>query len=137
MNNVLLRPTNHIHRDGEVFVFGSNLRGVHGAGAALDALNKYGAVLGEGIGRVGMSYAIPTKDYFIRTMTLHSIRPHVAVFLDYAACHPDERFFVTAIGTGLAGHSLDDMANMFTNYPDNCRIPPEWKRVLDAADYRW
>lgn len=137
MSHASFRPSNHVHRDGEVFVFGSNLRGVHGAGAALDALLRYGAVSGEGIGRVGMSYAIPTKDYFVRTMTLNDIRPHVAVFLDYAACHPEEKFFVTAIGTGLAGHSLKDMASMFENYPDNCRIPPEWKTYLDTADYRW
>jgi len=114
----------------KIFVFGSNLRGVHGAGAALHARQNHGAIYGKGIGRHGNSYAIPTKDYQIQTLPLHSIKPHVDTFIRYARDNPHLRFQVTAIGTGLAGYKHKDIAPMFRDAPDNCELPDEWKQIL-------
>lgn len=119
----------HTFRSGEIFVFGSNLRGAHGAGAARDALSL-GAVMGEGIGRQGQTYAIPTKDWNIETLSIKAIRPHVEVFCDYARTHWKDTFFVTALGTGLAGYTHKDIAPLFRDVPGNCRMPPEWLEYL-------
>lgn len=111
-----------------IFVFGSNLAGRHGRGAALEARRRYGAVYGQGIGRQGQSYAIPTKDERIRTLPLAAIREHVAQFLVYAAEHSNERFMVTKIGCGLAGYKEPDIAPMFLDAPPNCELPEGWRR---------
>src|SRR5687767_5023360 len=87
----------------EIFVFGSNLGGRHGKGAALHAAKHYRAIYGQGIGRQGDSYAIPTKDERLRTLPLHKIKEYVEDFLTYAKEHPGLTFKLTAIGTGLAG----------------------------------
>lgn len=110
----------------KIFVFGSNLRGVHGAGAAKFALNNHGAVWGQGVGLQGDSYGIPTKDMQIRTLPLEKIKPHVDEFLAFAADNPKLTFQVTAIGCGLAGYTPDDIAPMFLDAPANCEMPPEW-----------
>ena len=86
-----------------VFVFGSNLAGKHGKGAALHASREHGAVRGVGVGRTGNAYAIPTKDAGLRTLPLSEIKGYVLEFLRYAKAHPDLRFEVTRIGCGLAG----------------------------------
>lgn len=104
----------------EVFVFGSNLAGRHGAGAALFAAQKHGTVYGIGSGRTGMAYAIPTKDEWIKTLPLRRIKPHVEEFLEYAREHPELTFNVTRIGCGLAGYTPQDIAPMFKGAPDNC-----------------
>jgi hypothetical protein len=85
----------------QIFVFGSNLDGHHGAGAAKFAMENHGAVWGEGIGLVGNSYAIPTM------MSLDEIKPHIAVFVDFAICHPSWKFNLTRIGCGIAGYDWD------------------------------
>lgn len=118
---------------GEIFVFGSNLAGIHGAGAARAAL-KFGAVMGDGVGRRGRSYAIPTKDRDIVTMPIADIAPHVAAFLDHARANPDERFFVTRIGCGLAGYENGDIAPLFRNAPANCSFAREWGFYLVTQD---
>ncbi len=46
--------------EDEVFVFGSNLAGMHAGGAARVAYERFGAVMGQGVGMQGQSYAIPT-----------------------------------------------------------------------------
>lgn len=98
----------------DIFVFGSNLAGIHGAGAARHALEKYGAVYGEGVGRMGQSYAIPTKDENIVTLPLARIKPHVDVFVDYAKSHPNLTFHLTRIGCGIAGYDWDrDIGPLF------------------------
>lgn len=107
-------------------MFGSNLAGRHGKGAALDAKNRYGAATGVGSGRTGMAYAIPTKDERIRTLPLSRIKESVLEFLDYARQHPEEQFIVTRVGCGLAGYTNDQIAPMFKGIPDNCLIPLEW-----------
>lgn len=113
-----------------IFVFGSNLRGVHGAGAAKFALEEHGAQWGIGVGRTGNSYAIPTKDWLIRTLPLTEIAPYVERFIDYAKAHPELTFQVTRIGCGLAGYTPADIAPMFKGVPDNCIMPEDFKPWL-------
>lgn len=97
----------------EIFVFGSNLAGRHGKGAALVALKQHGAIRGLGEGLAGSSYALPTKDARIKTLPLDAIRRHVETFLAVARRRPDLCFMVTAIGCGLAGYEPREIAPMF------------------------
>jgi len=113
-----------------IFVFGSNLAGIHGAGAALFANYWYGAERGIGVGRTGQAYAIPTKDAKFNVLTLDVIRLHVWLFLDYAKKHPEEEFFVTRIGCGYAGYSNPDIAPMFRGAPENCMFEESWKEYI-------
>lgn len=116
-----------------VFVFGSNLAGAHGAGAALHARRHHGAKIGVGVGRTGNAYAIPTKDAEIKTMALWQIKPHVAAFLEYAKDNPDLRFYVTRIGCGLAGYTDEAIAPMFRGAPDNCDLPGAWRELAESV----
>lgn len=115
---------------GKIFVFGSNLAGIHGAGAAREAHLRYGAVYGNPIGLQGSSYAIPTKNGHMRTLKLVQINGHVADFLVFASIKKSLQFFITPIGTGLAGYSHVQIAPMFRYAPDNCELPEEWKELL-------
>ena len=110
-----------------VFVFGSNLAGRHGRGAALDAKLKHGAVYGVGEGLSGQSYAIPTKDERLRTRPLPAIRESVERFMKFAADHPEMTFQVTRVGCGLAGYRDEDIAPMFAGAPGNCLLPEGWR----------
>jgi hypothetical protein len=110
-----------------IFVFGSNLAGRHGAGAALFARQNHGAIYGQGIGRQGNSYAIPTKDFSIHTLPLNHIRDYVNEFLQYARANPELQFQVTRIGCGLAGYTDSDIAPMFKGAPANCHLPEGWR----------
>lgn len=109
-----------------IFVFGSNLAGRHGAGAAKYAFTHHRAKWGQGIGRQGDSYAIPTKDAQIQTLPLDAILGYVSDFIDYARARPDLEFQVTAIGCGLAGYTVEDIRPMFESSPKNCTWPPEF-----------
>lgn len=111
-----------------IFVFGSNVKGVHGAGAATTAMWKYGAQWGEGEGRTGDAYAIPTKETPYKGRNLAQIRFSVMVFLDYAEEHPELEFLVTRIGCGLAGYTDEQMAPMFATAPANCYFDPTWEK---------
>lgn len=95
-------------KENEVFVFGSNLAGMHGGGAARAARLHFGAVMGQGVGIQGQSYAIPTMQGGVDT-----IRPYVDDFIAYACQHPDQRFLVTPIGCGIAGFEPEDIAPLF------------------------
>lgn len=117
-----------------IFVFGSNLAGRHGKGAALHARDNCGAKYGKGSGRTGMAYAIPTKGYKMETLPLHRIKRAVEDFITYAAAHPELRFQVTPIGTGLAGYSHEEIAPMFASAPCNCDLPAEWASLALASD---
>lgn len=97
----------------EIFVFGSNLMGVHRKGAALDALNHHGAVLGQGIGMQGHSYAIPTKGTPYVSLNLFEINKFVADFIVFAQFTAYLTFKVTKIGCGLAGFTPEQIAPMF------------------------
>jgi len=112
----------------EIFVFGSNEAGIHGAGAAKLARERFGAVLGEAFGLYGQSFAIPTKDENIKTLPLHNISQYVQAFLIVANKRKNLNFFVTEIGCGLAGYSIKDIAPMFKQAPDNVILP---KRFVD------
>ena len=93
----------------EVFVFGSNLAGMHGGGAALIAFQKFGAVMGCGVGLRGQSYAIPTMQGGVET-----IKPYVDEFIAFAKSRPDLFFYVTRIGCGIAGFRDREIAPLFT-----------------------
>ncbi len=115
-----------------VFVFGSNLAGRHGKGAALWAKQHRGAVYGQGVGFHGNSYAIPTKDESLRTLPLSVIREYVNGFRHFAAEHPELVFELTPIGCGLAGYTPADIAPMFDHAPQNIRLPREFADYLTA-----
>ncbi|SRR6266704_4323979 len=113
-----------------IFVFGSNLAGRHGKGAALAALKEHGAIYGQGIGLQGQSYAVPTKDAKLKTLSLEAIEEYVYNFKFFAECNPDKTFFVTALGTGLAGYKIADIAPMFRECPVNVYICDEFQEWL-------
>ena len=112
----------------KIFVFGSNLAGRHGKGAALEARTKYGAEYGVGEGRTGYAYAIPTKDRQLRPRSLGNIELSVETFLQYAREHPELEFLVARVGCGLAGYVDAEIAPMFRDAPANCELPEGWRR---------
>lgn len=107
----------------EIFVFGSNLRGLHGGGAARIANLKFGAIIGQGVGLQGQSYAIPTMQGGVET-----IRPYVDEFIDFAKQHPELTFLVTRIGCGIAGFTDDEISPLFAeaHEVDNIVLPEGW-----------
>lgn len=111
----------------EIFVFGSNLAGRHGKGAALDAVKHYGAIRGQGVGLQGRSYAIPTKDYSLGVLPLGYIHGRVKEFIAFAKDNADLQFYITPVGCGLAGYSRDEIKPMFAGMPDNCRFAETWE----------
>jgi len=120
--------------DGEVFVFGSNESGIHGAGAAKLAFDKFGAVWGIGVGHEGKTYAIPTKDYNIKTLDFEEINDYVKEFLIYAEKNSYFTFLVTEIGCGLAGYDPKDIAPLFRGYPLNVILPKKFVDILRNHD---
>jgi hypothetical protein len=119
-----------------VFVFGSNIAGRHGKGAAKLAVKKFGAQFGVGSGFCGSSYAIPTKDEYMRPLTLEQIEAHVNVFIHFARFQrPDLKFFVIKIGCGLAGYSPEDIAPLFIQVVkdniDNIYLPKEFVDIIN------
>lgn len=116
---------NHIDKlqPGEIFVFGSNLRGMHAGGAARAAYHKFGAVMGQGVGLQGQSYAIPTMQGGVET-----IKPYIDEFIDFARQHPDLTFLVTRIGCGIAGFRDEEIAPLFAEVHQlsNVVLPPNW-----------
>lgn len=115
-----------------VFVFGSNLAGRHGKGAALWARQHRGAIYGQGCGLQGNSYAIPTKGHNLETLTLPTIWSFVQEFLMFADKYHMRRFQLTPIGCGLAGYRHEDIAPMFADAPVNVELPDEFKTALRA-----
>jgi hypothetical protein len=111
----------------DIFVFGSNLAGIHGAGAARFAVIQHGAIYGQGIGLQGRSYGIPTKDERIETLPLDTIAGFVTNFLNFARSRPDMTFYVTPIGCGLAGYKRAQIRPMFEGMPANCRFAETWE----------
>lgn len=117
----------------EIFVFGSNTAGRHGAGAAKFAVEHHGAIYGQGSGLQGNSYAIPTRSSRrgygakIVTLPIPEIQAHVNVFLRFAKEHPEMKFIVTRIGCGLAGYRESQIAPMFFGAPENCVLPNGWR----------
>lgn len=108
---------------GEIFVFGSNLKGLHGGGAARIAFQKYGAIMGQGVGLQGQSYGIPTMQGGVE-----SIRPYVNEFIVFAKEHPELTFLVTRIGCDIAGFTDDEISPLFERAHDvlNIVLPEGW-----------
>ena len=119
-----------------IFVFGSNLAGVHGRGAARHAMKHYGAIWGKGIGHFGNSYAIPTKDENIITLPLERIKGYVDDFVLWAKNHPNMKFYLTRVGCGLAGYTDEDIAPLFADVPENVIIPESWIPYIDGYDLK-
>lgn len=111
---------------GQVFVFGSNVKGLHAGGAARTAHEKFGAIWGQGEGLQGDSYAIPTMG------TLFELEQAVARFLSFAERTPERVFLLTPIGTGIAGWPTPQIARLFTDAPENVLLPQVFMEVLDA-----
>ena len=103
----------------QIFVFGSNLAGRHGKGAALYARQHFGAQYGVGNGPTGKCYAIPTKDKCIQTLPLTTIKHYINQFIEYAQQHPELEFLLTPIGTGLAGYSIEQLESILPELPKN------------------
>jgi hypothetical protein len=126
------------HRDGvlpengEIFVFGSNLAGRHGAGAAREAYQKFGAKMGKGWGLCGQSFAFPTKNENIITMDLFSINAYVEPFKEVVEFMSDREFFVTRLGCGLAGYRDADIAPLFKPLAElpNISFAEQWEKYL-------
>jgi O-acetyl-ADP-ribose deacetylase (regulator of RNase III) len=115
--------------DNEIFVFGSNLHGMHGGGAARIAHQKFGAEWGIGVGMTGQCYAIPTMHGGI-----DAIKPYVDDFIDFAISHSELTFLVTKIGCGIAGFKIEDIAPLFIRAiaVDNIILPEEFVRVIES-----
>ena len=115
-------------KENEIFVFGSNLAGMHGGGAARIARLHFGAVMGKGVGLQGQSYAIPTMQGGVET-----IRPYVDDFIDFANHHPELHFLVTPIGCGIAGFEAEDIAPLFEKAKEmkNISLPESFWEVIE------
>lgn len=111
----------------EVFVFGSNLGGFHAGGAARAALDRFGAIWGQGVGLQGQSYAIPTMHGGVE-----AIKPYVDQFIGFAQSHPDLYFYVTRIGCGIAGFADEEIAPLFREAlaVDNIALPKSFHDIL-------
>ena len=112
----------------EIFVFGSNLAGAHGGGAARIAVERFGAVMGQGVGLQGQSYAIPTMQGGPNT-----ILPYVEEFIAFAKQHPELTFLVTRIGCGIAGFTPKEIAPLFAGAVDveNIHLPEDfWAELV-------
>jgi hypothetical protein len=107
----------------EIFVFGSNLKGMHAGGAAYIAYRKFGAIMGQGVGLQGQSYAIPTMQGGVET-----IKPYVDEFIKFAKENKNLTFLVTRIGCGIAGFTDDEISPLFEKAHDveNIVLPPNW-----------
>lgn len=110
-------------KPNEIFVFGSNLSGSHGGGAARLAYDRFGAIWGQGVGLQGQSYGIPTMHGGV-----DAIKPYVDEFIEFAKVHPEYKFLVTKVGCGIAGFTTREMAPLFQDAIDveNIILPKEF-----------
>lgn len=129
MNGRITSPRITELQPGEIFVFGSNLEGHHGGGAALLAWKKWGAIWGQGAGLQGQTYGIPT---------MHGgpdrIKPYVDEFISFARQHPELTFLVTEVGCGIAGFRPSQIAPLFRDAVDveNIHLPQRFWEVLNT-----
>ena len=116
-------------QENEIFVFGSNLTGYHGGGAARIAHLRFGAQWGQGVGMQGRSYGSPTMQGGVET-----IQPYVDEFIRFAKDHPQYTFLVTRIGCGIAGFTPEEIAPLFQKAMDmeNVLLPEDFVKVLLA-----
>lgn len=115
-------------KPNEIFVFGSNLAGHHGGGATRVALQKFGAIMGKGVGLQGQSYAIPTMQGGVET-----IKPYVDEFINFAKTHPELKFYVTRIGCGIAGFKDEEIAPLFQEASEvaNIILPKSFADIIE------
>lgn len=118
----------HLGQD-DIFVFGSNLQGAHCGGAARVARQKFGAVIGQGVGLQGQSYAIPTMQGGVET-----IKPYVDQFIDFARECDQNTFYVTRVGCGIAGFTDEEIAPLFKDAMNlyNVRLPESFVKVIKS-----
>lgn len=116
-------------KENEIFVFGSNLAGMHGGGAARVAYNKFGAIWGQGVGLQGQSYGIPTMHGGVVR-----IQPYVDEFIIFAEEHPEMHFLVTRVGCGIAGFKDEEIAPLFKRAMalENVSLPDSFWKCLEA-----
>lgn len=114
-------------KDGKIFVFGSNLAGQHGGGAARLAYNQFDAEWGVGVGLTGKCYAIPTMHGGV-----DAIAPYVDEFIEFARQNSDMKFYVTRIGCGIAGFREEEMAPLFREALNvsNIVLPESFYNIL-------
>lgn len=115
----------------DIFVFGSNLEGMHLGGAARTAVEKFGAIMGQGVGIQGQSYAIPTMQGGVDT-----IKPYVDQFIDLAREWDQNTFYITRIGCGIAGFHDEEIAPLFRDALSlyNVRLPRRWVEILQNEE---
>lgn len=115
--------------ENEIFVFGSNLEGSHGGGAAAIAARKFGAIWGQGVGLQGQSYAIPTMHGGVS-----AIKPYVDEFIEFAKNNPQLNFLVTRIGCGIAGFREEEIAPLFENATslENVYLPDTFWDIIES-----
>ena len=133
MNNRAYTPERITElKPNEIFVFGSNLAGAHGGGAARLAYNRFGAIWGQGVGLQGQSYAIPTMQGGVET-----IKPYVDEFIRFAKQHPKFKFLVTRIGCGIAAFTPEEIAPLFKDAIEvkNVILPEDFVEVLSRTQY--
>lgn len=114
--------------ENEIFVFGSNLEGSHGGGAAAIAARKFGAIWGQGVGLQGQSYGIPTMHGGVS-----AIKPYVDEFIEFAKNNPQLNFLVTRIGCGIAGFREEEIAPLFENVTslENVYLPDTFWDIIN------
>jgi len=127
------RYTRQDNNGVHVLVFGSNLAGRHGLGAALDAARDWGAVEGVGEGRTGMAYALPTKDHHLAPLPLDRIAEAARRFLAYARAHEEHRFLLTRIGCGYRKLTDHQVAPLFHGAPPHVVLPDDWEGIIEEA----
>lgn len=127
------------HKDGDIpstndnyiFVFGSNTKGDHSKGAAVVAKNLFNAETGAGVGLIGNSYAIPIKDYNLRTLSLDTIKNLIYSFVEFTHSNPNLKFWVTRVGCFLEGYDDYDISVHFKGCNTNCSFPEKWVTYLE------
>lgn len=117
----------HTPEDQRIFVFGSNLLGIHGAGAARYAHEQLGRRMGTGVGLIGRTYALPTCHAPGVPMDLGTVGVYVDFFIIAAKAHPELEFYVSAVGCGIAGFTEAEIAPLFADAPSNCDLPDGWR----------
>lgn len=133
-DNAYYDNTNNYFRPGpeQYFVVGTNYAGRHGKGGALTALKFYGAKYGVAEGLQGRTYGIPTKDFKIQPLPLDVIAKHIAKFVEHTQSL-EHYYFVTAVGTGLAGYKHSEIAPLFKGVK-NCWLPKVWQKYIENHD---
>lgn len=116
-----------------IFVFGSNLAGTHQGGAAKIALQHFGAVKGAGRGWAGQSYAIPTMNEHLQQMPLSQIEHYIDDFKIYTKNHPQNTYFITAVGCGVAGYKVEEIAPMFKGISKNVIFPASFRPFVEKT----